>query len=136
MIALDMPSIACWRATSRPCDPAAAGHVGMDGYAVRAAMPRKYRARLKVIGEVAAGAVRAGDRPGEAARDFTGGVVLMAPTLSSSRRTPSRMRQYHHHGGRDRGPAYPSRRRRFSTGRRAAIGGRPPHRPRSLLARA
>jgi len=48
----------------------------MDGYAVRAADADKAKARLKVIGEVAAG--RPFDRtvgPGEAARIFTGGVV-------------------------------------------------------------
>ncbi|MGJ5070751.1 molybdopterin molybdotransferase MoeA [Bradyrhizobium oligotrophicum] len=48
----------------------------MDGYAVRAADAAQAKARLKVIGEVAAG--RPFDRvvgPGEAARIFTGGVV-------------------------------------------------------------
>src|SRR5215467_7714689 len=48
----------------------------MDGYAVRAADAAKVQARLKVIGEVAAG--RPFDRAlgaGEAARIFTGGVV-------------------------------------------------------------
>ncbi|MGJ4931458.1 molybdopterin molybdotransferase MoeA [Bradyrhizobium sp. HKCCYLS2038] len=48
----------------------------MDGYAVRAVDADKPQARLKVIGEVAAG--RPFDRvvgPGEAARIFTGGVV-------------------------------------------------------------
>ncbi|MGJ4917392.1 molybdopterin molybdotransferase MoeA [Bradyrhizobium sp. HKCCYLRH2060] len=48
----------------------------MDGYAVRAADAAKAKARLKVIGEVAAG--RPFDRvvgPAEAARIFTGGVV-------------------------------------------------------------
>ncbi len=48
----------------------------MDGYAVRAADADKAKARLKLIGEVAAG--RPFDRPvgpGEAARIFTGGVV-------------------------------------------------------------
>jgi len=48
----------------------------MDGYAVRAADAAHVNARLKVIGEVAAG--RPFDRmigPGEAARIFTGGVV-------------------------------------------------------------
>src|SRR3954470_12617100 len=48
----------------------------MDGYAVRAADAAHAKARLKVIGEVAAG--RPSDRavgPGEAARIFTGGVV-------------------------------------------------------------
>ncbi len=48
----------------------------MDGYAVRASDAAKVQARLKVIGEVAAG--RPFDRaigPGEAARIFTGGVM-------------------------------------------------------------
>jgi molybdopterin molybdotransferase len=48
----------------------------MDGYALRAADAAEPKARLKVIGEVAAG--RPFDRvvgPGEAARIFTGGVV-------------------------------------------------------------
>ena len=48
----------------------------MDGYAVRASDASKVQARLKVIGEVAAG--RPFDRalgPGEAARIFTGGVI-------------------------------------------------------------
>lgn len=48
----------------------------MDGYAVRAADATKVAARLKVIGEVAAG--RPFDRPvgaGEAVRIFTGGVI-------------------------------------------------------------
>ncbi len=48
----------------------------MDGYAVRAADAGQTGARLKVIGEIAAG--RPFDRvvgPGEAARIFTGGVV-------------------------------------------------------------
>src|SRR3954470_2642064 len=48
----------------------------MDGYAVRASDAAQVPARLKVIGEVAAG--RPFDRaigPGEAARIFTGGVI-------------------------------------------------------------
>src|ERR1700744_1815660 len=48
----------------------------MDGYAVRASDAAKVNARLKVIGEVAAG--RPFDRAigaGEAARIFTGGVI-------------------------------------------------------------
>src|SRR5215475_13768936 len=48
----------------------------MDGYAVRASDAAQVNAKLKVIGEVAAG--RPFDRtigPGEAARIFTGGVV-------------------------------------------------------------
>jgi len=48
----------------------------MDGYAVRAADATKIQARLKVIGEVAAGRPFArAIGPGEAARIFTGGVV-------------------------------------------------------------
>src|SRR5476651_2593915 len=48
----------------------------MDGYAVRAADAAQVKARLKVIGEVAAG--RPFDRAiaqGEAVRIFTGGVI-------------------------------------------------------------
>src|SRR6185369_14524080 len=48
----------------------------MDGYAVRACDAAHVQARLKVIGEVAAG--RPFDRPlgpGETARIFTGGVI-------------------------------------------------------------
>jgi molybdopterin molybdotransferase len=48
----------------------------MDGYAVRAADASQVAARLKVIGEVAAGRpFDAGLRAGEAVRIFTGGVV-------------------------------------------------------------
>jgi len=48
----------------------------MDGYAVRAADAAKMQARLKVIGEVAAGRPFArAIGPGEAVRIFTGGVV-------------------------------------------------------------
>ena len=48
----------------------------MDGYAVRAADAAKMQARLKVIGEVAAGRPFArAVGPGEAVRIFTGGVV-------------------------------------------------------------
>jgi molybdopterin molybdotransferase len=48
----------------------------MDGYAVRAADATKIQARLKVIGEVAAGRPFArAIGPGEAVRIFTGGVV-------------------------------------------------------------
>ena len=48
----------------------------MDGYAVRAADVAKVPARLKLIGEVAAGHPFKGEvHAGEAARIFTGGVV-------------------------------------------------------------
>jgi len=59
------------RRTQPPADVSA-----MDGYAVRAADVASAPARLKIIGEIAAGqpfAQRVG--PGEAARIFTGGVV-------------------------------------------------------------
>src|SRR5580693_5254804 len=62
----------------------------MDGYAVRASDAAHVNARLKVIGEVAAG--RPFDRalgPREAARIFTGGVVPTAPMRSCSRKIPS-----------------------------------------------
>jgi molybdopterin molybdotransferase len=57
--------------TQPPADVSA-----MDGYAVRASDVAKAPARLKVIGEVAAGRpFNATVGPGEAARIFTGGVV-------------------------------------------------------------
>ena len=57
--------------TQPPADVSA-----MDGYAVRSADVAKAPARLKVIGEVAAGRpFQASLGPGEAARIFTGGVV-------------------------------------------------------------
>ena len=55
----------------------------MDGYAVRAADVAVAPARLKLIGEVAAGRPFAGTvGRGEAARIFTGGVCRPAPTPS------------------------------------------------------
>jgi molybdopterin molybdotransferase len=57
--------------TQPPADMSA-----MDGYAVRAADAAKTPARLKVIGEAAAGSpFDAPVKPGEAVRIFTGGVV-------------------------------------------------------------
>ena len=57
--------------TQPPADVSA-----MDGYAVRAADVAKTPARLRVIGEVAAGhPFRGTVGPGEAARIFTGGVL-------------------------------------------------------------
>lgn len=57
--------------TQPPADVSA-----MDGYAVRAADVAQAPARLKVVGEVAAGRpFAAGIGPGEAARIFTGGVL-------------------------------------------------------------
>ena len=59
------------RRTQPPADMSA-----MDGYAVRAADVAKAPARLKLIGEVAAGHPFEGTvGPGEAARIFTGGVL-------------------------------------------------------------
>src|ERR1700743_2179262 len=66
--------LACDVAASPPHPPQAMS--AMDGYAVRASDAAQVNARLKVIGEVAAG--RPFDRaigPGEAARIFTGGVI-------------------------------------------------------------
>ena len=94
----------------------------MDGYAVRAADAADVAARLKVIGEVAAG--RPFDRTvgaGEAVRIFTGGVIpdgadaviIQEDTVAedggitiTEAATP--------------GTAYPSRRHRLSRGRCAA----------------
>ncbi|MGB3867561.1 MAG: molybdopterin molybdenumtransferase MoeA, partial [Xanthobacteraceae bacterium] len=57
--------------TQLPADMSA-----MDGYAVRAADATTIPARLKVVGEAAAGSPYAGAlKPGEALRIFTGGVV-------------------------------------------------------------
>lgn len=57
--------------TQPPADMSA-----MDGYAVRAADATTNPARLKVVGEAAAGSPYAGAlKPGEALRIFTGGVV-------------------------------------------------------------
>src|SRR5665213_3474118 len=62
------------RRTQPPADVSA-----MDGYAVRAADVASAPARLKVIGEVAAGRpFAAALAPGEAARIFTGGVLPQA----------------------------------------------------------
>src|ERR1700754_720546 len=66
--------LACDVAAKRTQPPQAMS--AMDGYAVRAADASQAQAKLKVIGEVAAG--RPFDRaigPGEAARIFTGGVI-------------------------------------------------------------
>src|ERR1700730_484579 len=77
MIALDAAhhrALARGVAARRP--PAPHAMSAMDGYAVRAADASNVAARLKVIGEVAAG--RPFDKTvgaGEAARIFTGGVI-------------------------------------------------------------
>jgi molybdopterin molybdotransferase len=67
VLALDLAA----RRTQPPADVSA-----MDGYAVRAADAESAPARLRVIGEVAAGRpFAAAIGPGEAARIFTGGVL-------------------------------------------------------------
>ena len=59
------------RRTQPPADMSS-----MDGYAVRAADVATVPARLRLVGEVAAGRLFAGTvGPGEAARIFTGGVM-------------------------------------------------------------
>ena len=109
----------------------------MDGYAVRAADAADLSARLKVIGEVAAG--RPFERKvgaGEAVRIFTGGVIPDgADAVIIQEDTGDRRRSHHHHRSRRSGPAYPRRRRRFPRGRRAAHARAPPHRPRFVARR-
>ena len=100
-------------------------------------MPPISRARLKVIGEVAAG--RPFERKvgaGEAVRIFTGGVIPDgADAVIIQEDTGDRRRSPHHHGSRRSGAAYPPRRRRFPRGRRAARARAPPHRPRFVARR-
>ena len=109
----------------------------MDGYAVRAADAADLSARLKVIGEVAAG--RPFERKvgkGEAVRIFTGGVIPEgADAVIIQEDTGDRRRSHHHHRSRHSGAAYPPRRRRFPRGRRAAHARAPPHRPRFVARR-
>ena len=94
----------------------------MDGYAVRAADAADLTARLKVIGEVAAG--RPFERKvgaGEAVRIFTGGVIpdgadaviIQEDTVVDGDHITITEAAV-------AGTAYPPRRRRFSRGRRAA----------------
>ena len=100
-------------------------------------MPPISRARLKVIGEVAAG--RPFERKvgaGEAVRIFTGGVIPDgADAVIIQEDTGDRRRSPHHHGSRRSRAAYPRRRRRFPRGRRAAHARAPPHRPRFVARR-
>ena len=94
----------------------------MDGYAVRAADAAAVAARLKVIGEVAAG--RPFERAvgaGEAVRIFTGGVIPDgADAVVIQEDTMDRGRRHHPHRSGAPGTAYPPRRHRLSQGRRAA----------------
>src|SRR3978361_134481 len=81
----------------------------MDGYAVRAVDASQVAARLQVIGEAAAGRALSTGRAGGGNQGSRG----------------RRRRQHRFHWGCDRGPPHPSRRRRFSRGRRAAARGPP-----------
>ena len=132
------PIIACWRATSRRGGRSRRRRC-RRWTAMRCArpMPPISRARLKVIGEVAAG--RPFERKvgaGEAVRIFTGGVIPDgADAVIIQEDTGRRRRPHHHHGSRRDGAAYPPRRRRFPRGRRAARARTPPHRPRSVARR-
>ena len=120
------PITGCWRATSRRCAPSRRRRC-RRWTAMRCArpMPRPCAARLKVIGEVAAG------RPfektlgaGEAVRIFTGGVIPDgADAVVIQEDTVVDGRRRHHHRSRAPGTAYPPRRHRLSQGRRAAGAG-------------
>ena len=96
----------------------------MDGYAVRADDVATCPAKLKVIGEVAAGHPFDGQvGPGEAARIFTGGVLPPgADTIVIQENTTPRRR--HRDGDRrqrPQGPPHPRRRARFQAGRRVLL---------------
>ena len=94
----------------------------MDGYAVRAADAADLTARLKVIGEVAAG--RPFERKvgaGEAVRIFTGGVIPDgADAVIIQEDTAADGDSITITEAAVNGPAYPPRRRRFQRRRRAA----------------
>ncbi len=77
----------------------------MDGYAARAADVATVPAKLKVIGEVAAGHPFDGQvGPGEAARIFTGGVAAAG---RRHHRDPGEHHPRRRHGGGDRPAALP-----------------------------
>ena len=130
--------IASWRATS-PRGGRSRRRRCRRWTAMRCArqMPPISRARLKVIGEVAAG--RPFERKvgrGEAVRIFTGGVIPDgADAVIIQEDTGDRRRSYHHHGSRRFRAAYPRRRRRFPRGRRVAHARAPPDRPRFVARR-
>ena len=109
----------------------------MDGYAVRAADAADPSARLKVIGEVAAG--RPFERKVGARRSGADLYRRRDPRGRRRRHHPGRYRDrrrwHHHHGSRRSGAAYPPRRHRFPRGRCAAHPRAPPHRPRSVARR-
>ena len=104
----------------------------MDGYAVRAADVATVPARLKLIGEVAAG--RAFDGrvgAGETVRIFTGGVVPHGADTIVIQEVTRRDGEAVVVESRERGWApYPPRRTGFQRGRPAAAPGPVPHRAR------
>jgi len=94
----------------------------MDGYAVRAADAAHLEARLKVIGEVAAGR-RIEKKVGanEAVRIFTGSVIPDGTdAVISQEDTACRRRSLTITEAAAKGRKHPSCRRRFPRGRRAA----------------
>ena len=109
----------------------------MDGYAVRAADAPDTTARLKVIGEVAAG--RPFEQKDRRRRSRADLHRRRDPGWRRRRHHPGRhfrgRRQHRHHGSSHRGTPYPPGRRRLSQGRRAAVGRQPPHRPPSVAGR-
>ena len=113
--------------TQPPADVSA-----MDGYAVRAADVASVPARLRLIGEIAAGHPFQGSvGPGEAARIFTGGVL--PPGTDTIVIQENTTREARHGGGHDRrwhGQACARQRARFSARRSAAGQGPPSHRSR------
>ena len=106
----------------------------MDGYAVRAKDVSEAKARLKLIGEVAAGRpFECAVGPGEAVRIFTGGVIPEgADAVVIQEDAVADEGGVNDHGSRRRGSPYPPRRGRFQQGRRSAHRGYPPHRPRPV----
>ena len=109
----------------------------MDGYAVRAADAADLSARLKVIGEVAAG--RPFERKvgrGEAVRIFTGGVIPDgADAVIIQEDTGVDGDHITITEAAVPGRHIRARRRRFPRGRRAAHARAPPHRPRFVARR-
>ena len=79
--------------------------------------------------------VRAQGRRRRSGADLHGGVIPMAPTPSSSRKTRPRRRRHHHQGSRRFRAGYPRCRRRFPPGRPAAQARAPPHRRRFVARR-
>ena len=110
----------------------------MDGYAVRAADAAQAGARLKVIGEVAAG--RPFDKSGRPGRSGPDLYRRRDPRRRRRRRDPGRHRGRGRSASPSRKPRSPGRHIRpagvdFQQGRRAARRRKPPHRPRSVAGR-